>query len=396
MNPFSHPRSETSDLPLSGLKVMDFSRIIAGPMCGQILADLGAEVIKVERPPVGDDAREYVFPPMLDGLSTIFLSFNRGKRSVLLDLREPRQLQALEGWLAQCDVLIENFRPGVMQRLGLDAHSLAVRHPRLIYCSISGFGEVGPLAQAGANDLVAQASTGMMSLNAPGGARPEKVAPAVIDLHTGMHAVVGVMAALLRRARTGRGGHVSTSLFECGTALLSYFATYGLGARAALDLTDPAASVTVPNQAFRAADGWMVVACSNEPMWQRLCQSMGRPELARDDRFATNALRTQHKDALVRELDTLFAAQSRQEWASRLGASSVSCAPVLTLDEVLAHPQGEALGLFHSLQRPGRMPLRVTRLPLRIDGQAFCNPLAPPDLGAHTPADLTGAPTTEA
>lgn len=379
-------------LPLAGVRVIDFSRIIAGPLCAQYLADLGADVIKVERAGLGDEARQYSFPAMWSGTSAMYLSFNRGKRSVALDLDDARDRDAAGELVATADVLIENFRPGVMARLGLGYETLAERHPELVYCSISGFGDEGPLAQAGANDLVAQASCGLMSLNAQEGGRPEKVAPAVVDLYTGVNAALAIVAALRQRESTGRGTRVSTSLFECGISMLSYFATSQFAPDQDEAEQDLGASITVPNQSFKASDGWMVLACSNEPMWQRLCHAIGREKLAADPRFATNLDRTHNKPALVAILDDVFAGDTRAGWAVRLEAAKVSSSAVLTVAEVLAHPQAESLGMVVPIAHAQIEGFCMLRTPFRFQDQALVAQAAPPRLNQHRDEVLASAP----
>ena len=293
--------------------------------------------------------------------------------------------------MATADVLIENFRPGVMDRLGLGYEALAERRPKLVYCSISGFGEEGPLAQAGANDLVAQASCGLMSLNAQDGGRPEKVAPAIVDLYTGVNAALAILAALRQRESTGRGTRVSTSLFECGMSMLSYFATsqFAPGQCA----TEPVigGSITVPNQSFKASDGWLVLACSNEPMWQRLCRAIGRAELAADSRFATNLDRTYNKQALIAILDGELAGDTRAGWAARLETAKVSSSAVLTVAEVLAHPQAESLGMVVPITHARIKGFRTLRAPFRFDGHALVANAAPPGLDEHREELLSSA-----
>ena len=380
-------------LPLAGVRVIDFSRIIAGPLCAQYLADLGADVIKVERAGLGDDARQYSFPAMWCGTSAMYLSFNRGKRSVALDLDDPGERAAAADLVATADVLIENFRPGVMARLGLGYETLAKCHPELVYCSISGFGEEGPLAQAGANDLVAQASCGLMSLNAQDGGRPEKVAPAIVDLYTGVNAALAILAALRQRESTGRGTRVSTSLFECGMSMLSYFATSQFAPGQSETEPELGGSITVPNQSFKASDGWLVLACSNEAMWQRLCRAIGREVLAADSRFATNLDRTHNKQALVTILDEVFAGDTRAGWAARLEAAKVSSSAVLTVAEVLAHAQAESLGMVVPIPHPQIEGFRMLRAPFRFEGQALVAQPAPPGLDQHREQVLSTLPS---
>ena len=369
-------------LPLRGVRVLDFSRIIAGPYCAQYLADLGADVIKVERKGLGDDARQYSFPAVWEGTGTMYLSFNRGKRSIALDLDQDSDRGLARELIGSADVLLENFRPGVMARLGLDYENLRASHSGLVYCSISGFGEDGPLALAGANDLVAQASTGLMSLNQQEDGRPQKVVPAMVDMFTGLNAAVAIIAALHRRSGTNLGTHVTTSLFECGVSMLSYFATSHFAAPEPAT-QDLGASITVPNQSFLASDGWMVIACSNEAMWQRLCEAIGRPELRDDPRFATNLDRTRNQQTLIPLLDTVFAAATRAHWAQRLEAAKASSSSILSVGEVLSHPQTESLGMIVPLAHPDIDGFRVLRTPFRFDSEVLTSNRPPPALDEH-------------
>ena len=374
--------------PLTGIRVLDLSRIIAGPLCGQYLADLGADVVKIERPVSGDDARDYVFPATWGDQSVMFMSFNRGKRSVVLDLAGADDRGAFLAFARSADVLIENFRPGVMDRLGLGYDALNAANPRLIYCSVSGFGNDGPQAQAGANDLVAQASCGLMALNASADGRPRKIAPAAVDLFTGANAVIAILAALRERDRTGRGAPVTTSLFECGVSMLSYFATGAFaeraGGRDSNMSAQASATITVPNQAFRCKDGWIVVACSNDAMWRRLAEGLGRPALATDARFATNAERTHNMSELIGMLDEIFAADTRGAWAERLSAAKVSVAAALTPEEAIDSPQAQSLGLVAPSRHAHIARFRMLATPFRIDGSRPVSEWAPPELGEHS------------
>ena len=362
--------------------MLDFSRIIAGPCCAQVLADLGAEVIKVERKGLGDDARQYSFPALWDGTGTMYLSFNRGKRSIALDLDDESDRRLAWELIGRADVLIENFRPGVMDKLGLGHDAVRASNPGLVYCSISGFGEEGPLAHAGANDLVAQASTGLMSLNPQDNGRPQKVAPAIVDMFTGLNATVAIIAAIHERSRTGSGTRITTSLFECGISMLSYFATSHFAPPQPHD-EDQGASITVPNQSFRASDGWMVVACSNESMWQRLCEAIGKPQLRHDPRYATNLDRTRNQQTLIPLLEEVFAVASRAQWKERLDAARISSSGILSVAEVLSHPQTQSLGMVVPITDPEIKEFRMLRTPFRFDGQVLVSELPPPRLDQH-------------
>lgn len=377
-----HTHFRAGTLPLEGIRVLDFSRIIAGPFCAQYLADLGAEVIKVERPGTGDDARQYSFPAEWGGTGTIYLSFNRGKRSIALDLEQEGDRDIAHRLIAGADVLVENFRPGVMNKVGLGCDEMCAMNPRLVYCSISGFGEEGPLAQAGANDLVAQASCGVMSLNSHADGRPQKVVPAMVDMFTGLNAALAIVAAIHERTRTGSGTQVTTSLFESGIAMLSYFATSHFASAQPQD-ESLGASITVPNQTFRASDGWMAIACSNEPMWQRLCGALEMPQLRKDPLYATNLDRTRNQATLIPTLEEVFAKRTRAEWAQRLEEAKISHSSVLSVGEVLSHPQTEALGMVVPIPDPELEGFRMVRAPFRIGSRTMAAMLPPPRLDEH-------------
>lgn len=377
-----HTHFRAGTLPLEGIRVLDFSRIIAGPFCAQYLADLGAEVIKVERPGTGDDARQYSFPAEWGGTGTIYLSFNRGKRSIALDLEQEGDRDIAHRLIAGADVLVENFRPGVMNKVGLGCDEMCAMNPRLVYCSISGFGEEGPLAQAGANDLVAQASCGVMSLNSHADGRPQKVVPAMVDMFTGLNAALAIVAAIHERTRTGSGTQVTTSLFESGIAMLSYFATSHFASAQPQD-ESLGASITVPNQTFRASDGWMAIACSNEPMWQRLCGALEMPQLRKDPLYATNLDRTRNQATLIPTLEEVFAKRTRAEWAQRLEEAKISHSSVLSVGEVLSHPQTEALGMVVPIPDPELEGFRMVRVPFRIGSRTMAAMLPPPRLDEH-------------
>ena len=374
--------SSAGTLPLQGVRVLDFSRIIAGPFCAQYLADLGADVIKVERPGTGDDARQYSFPAVWGDTGTIYLSFNRGKRSIALDLEQEGDRAIARKLIDRADVLVENFRPGVMNKVGLGSDAMRKLNPRLVYCSISGFGEDGPLAQAGANDLVAQASCGVMSLNSHADGRPQKVVPAMVDMFTGLNAALAIVAAIHERTRTGAGTQVDTSLFESGIAMLSYFATTHFASAEPQD-ESLGASITVPNQTFRASDGWMAIACSNEPMWQRLCGALEMPQLREDPRYATNLDRTRNQATLIPALEAVFAKRTRAEWAQRLGESRTSHSSVLSVGEVLSHAQTDALGMVVPIPHPELEGFRMVRAPFRIGSRVMAAKQPPPRLDEH-------------
>ncbi len=373
---------------LVGVRVVDFSRIIAGPLCTMHLADLGADVVKVERTGVGDDAREYTFPATWGGEGAIFLAFNRNKRSLALDLQSDAGREVALRLVRDADVVVENFRTGVMERLGLGYDRLAEMNPRLVYCSITGFGGRGPMVESGANDLVAQAFGGLMSVNADAAGEPFKVAPAVVDAYTGVTAAFAIVAALHARAVSGRGQRIETSLLECGTSLLSYFVVSYLATGTTPSQRGPVASITVPNRSFQTADGWLVLAANNEPMWRRLCEAVGRPDLADDPRFGTNPDRMRNQEALTAILAGILGTRTRAEWQAAFESARVTSAPVQTVADLVASEQLRALEMILPLPHPLIEGFRAIRAPMTLSGTPPSLGGPPPRLGEHTAAIL--------
>ncbi|XVQ07398.1 CaiB/BaiF CoA transferase family protein [Spirillospora sp. CA-255316] len=364
--------------PLRGLKVVEQGSFITGPFAAMQLADLGADVIKIERPGVGDPFRTY------DGTlySPTFRAFNRGKRSVTIDNTDPADHAAMRGLLAEADVYIHNFRPGVARRLGLDADAVRERNPRLIYCAISGFGDSGPYRLRPAYDTVAQAMTGMLSLTLDP-AVPRISGPAIADAVTGLYAAQGILAALSDRAVTGSGRVVEVSMVEAITSFLvepftAYFAddaSPGPYGRAAIS----------QSYALHTADGSRVALhlSSPEKFWRSLLAATGRGDLAEDPRFGTRADRVRHHEELRAELQATFATRRRAHWLEALAAHDVPHAPVYELPEVLADPHIEHLDLVAELEHSREGRHRTIRPPLRFDGQRAPDPTAPPTLGEH-------------
>lgn len=369
--------------PLVGVRVLDLSRVLAGPFCTQILADLGATVWKVE-PPWGDESRGWG-PPFVGGESAYFLSTNRGKQSLAINLKDPRGQQLVRALAQKADILVENFKAGDLARYGLDYPSLASLNPRLIYVSITGFGQTGPRAPEPGYDIALQGMTGIMSVTGHPGGPPTKVGVAWIDIMTGLMATIGVLAALHERARSGLGQYLDLSLFDVGVMAMANLAQSFLLTGRVPGPVGNAHPQLVPYQAFEAADGWFIVAVGNDEQFRRLCEAIGRPELARDPRFATNAGRVEHRDELVGILAELFRRQDRRHWVEQLQARRVPAAPVLNLAEVFADPQAHARRLVWELNHPTVGRLAAVANPLQhLSRTPAAASLPPPLLGQHT------------
>jgi len=376
---------------LSHVRVLDLSRVLAGPWATQVLADLGAEVVKVERPGAGDETRGWG-PPWLDGdgprTAAYFASTNRGKRSVTVDLSRAEGQAIVRRLAARADVVVENFKVGALASYGLGPADLLAVNPRLVYCSISGFGQDGPYRDRPGYDFLLQAMGGLMSVTGepdgvPGGG-PVKVGVALTDLLTGMYAATAILAALAHRDRTGEGQHVDLSLLDVQVATLanqaeSYLAT-GVPPRR-LGNAHPS---IVPYQAFRTADGHLVLAVGNDGQFARLCAVAGRPELAADPRFATNAARVAARAELVPILSGLLATRTTDAWVAALGEADVPCGPINDLAQVFADPQVRHRGLRVEIPRPGAPPVPVVASPIRLSRTPPAYPAPPPELGAHT------------
>jgi CoA:oxalate CoA-transferase len=325
---------------LTGIKVVDLTRVLAGPYCTMVLADLGAQVVKVERPRVGDDSRH--IGPFVNGVSAYFASLNRGKDSVTLDLKEPRDREAFELLLADADVLVENFRPGTMENLGYGWDELHPRYPNLVYAAVSGFGHTGPLANRPAYDMVVQAMGGVMSITGQPDGPPTRVGTSIGDLTAGLFTTVGVCSALFERARTGEATKIDVSMLDCQVAILeNAIARYAATGVVPGPLGARHPSIT-PFAAFEARDGWFVIAAGNDILFRRLCEVIGRPEVADDTRFVTNALRTEHHAELQVELEAALRTDTVDAWLARLEAADLPCGPINDVAAVLAHPQVRA------------------------------------------------------
>ncbi len=368
---------------LDGLTVLDLTNYLAGPYCAMILGDLGADVIKVERPGTGDGSREWG-PPFLQGESAYFLSVNRNKQSLTLNLQTEAGQRILHQLAATSDVVVENFRPGTVARLGVDYATLRDLNPRLIYCSISGFGQDGPYRAKPSYDLVAQAVGGLMSLTGEADRPPAKIGVAITDLVAGFFATIGILAALHARDREGRGQFIDISLLDGVVAILSHQAGSFLASGVNPERLGSAHPTIVPYQAFHAADAYFVAAVGTDSLWTRFCRGLGLETLLSDSRFATNPDRVQNREALLQILTTVFATQPAQHWINRIDAAGVPCGPVLQLNEVFADPQVLHRRMVETIQHPAAGPIKVLGTPLKLSKTPAAIRTPPPTLGQHT------------
>ncbi|GAC1473929.1 MAG: CaiB/BaiF CoA-transferase family protein [Candidatus Dormibacteraceae bacterium] len=353
--------------PLDGVRVLDFSRVVSGPAATLVLSDLGAEVIKIERPGTGDDTRDYG-PPFLEGISTYFAGLNRGKKSVVIDLGEEHGREIAANLAVQSDVLVENFRPGFMERIGLGYERLKARHPGLIYCSITGFGSEGPYRDRAGYDVNVAALGGMLSITGEPGGAPVKTGVPVLDVATGLYAFGGIAVALYERERTGLGKRVEVSMLEVQVSTLITAASAYLLAGDVLGPHGTAHPAIVPYQAFKASDGWVVIGALNSAMFERLTDALGHPEWATDERFANNRSRVAHREALVGLIDSEICRLGIDVWVELLGAAGVAVAPVNTIDRVFTDPHVSASGIVKELDDPRLGRIRAVTTPLRFDG----------------------------
>ncbi|MBI2194199.1 MAG: CoA transferase [Planctomycetes bacterium] len=368
--------------PLEGLRVLDLTRVLAGPYATMILGDLGAEVIKVEQPGVGDEARQ--FGPFLRGVSAYFMSINRGKKSLTLNLQHERGKDILKQLARRADILAENYRPGTMQRLGLDHEVLRRGNPRLIYAATSGFGQTGPLAQRGAYDMIIQAMGGLVSITGEPGRPPVRVGTSIGDLAGALFTVVGILAALRHRDRTGLGQLVDISMLDCQAALLeNAVARYAVTGEVPGPLGGRHPAIT-PFQIFRSRDGYFVLAIGNDATWKKFCLHLGRSDLITDPRFASNPARTENQAALESLLTEVFREKPTGTWLDELGRIGVPCGPIQTVDEVVHHPQIRARGMMVEIEHPDAGPLLMPASPIQLSETPPRAEKPAPRLGEHT------------
>ena len=380
--------------PLGHVRVLELSRVLAGPWAAQTLADLGASVIKVERPGAGDDTRAFAPPYARDAdgnpssESAYFLSTNRGKRSVTIDFTHPEGQKLVQALAAQSDVLIENFKVDGLARYGLDYPALAARNPGLVYCSITGFGQTGPYRHKPGYDFMIQGIGGLMSITGepdahPGGG-PVKVGVAVADIFTGLYATIAILGALAHRERTGAGQHIDLALLDTQVAVLANQAMNYLVSGAAPQRMGNAHPNIVPYQAFAASDGHFIVAVGNEGQFARMCEVIGRPELVNDERFATNAARVNNREEMIAILHEIFLTRTKRQWLDELEGLGVPCGPINTIADVFADPQVRARELRLELPHPAIGSVPSVANPIKYSATPLAYAAAPPMLGADT------------
>ena len=388
------PAQEEVVPPLDGITVADFSRVLSGPYCSMLLGDMGARVIKIEQPGRGDDTRAWG-PPFVQGESAYFLSVNRNKESVTLDLKHPDAAPLLHRLLERADVVIENFRPGTMDRFGLGYDQVAAAWPKIVYCSISGFGQTGPRRGEPGYDAVAQAEGGLMSITGGGNGPPYRLGVAISDIATGMFAAQGILLALIARQRSGRGQRVDVGLLDATAALLTYQASSYFATGAAAARMGNRHPSIAPYDTFAASDGDFILAVGNDQQWRRFCDVTGSSDLAGDDRFITNEGRVRHYTQLRHAIAARLTAKTRAEWIALLKPAGVPCGSVRDVAEALSDPQLVARDMIEVVDHAVAGHLRVLGIPVKLSATPGRIRSAPPTLGQHTAAVLAELGLTE-
>lgn len=357
----------TTELPLAGVRVLDLTRVLAGPFCTMLLADLGADVVKIERPGLGDDARHYG-PFLPSGESAYFAGINRGKRSITLDLKHEADRKTFTELVRKADVVVENYRPGTMEGLGLGSDKLREINPRLVYTSVSGFGRTGPYRRRPAYDVIVQALGGLMSITGHEAERPARVGSSISDILAGMYSAFAISAALVRRGRTEAGADLDLAMLDCTVAVLeNAIVRYGVTGDVPGPLGTRHPSIT-PFQAFRASDGPLVVAAGNDALWKTLCDVLEVPHLVADPKLATNKLRTENQPYLEGALTAALGRRTVAEWLAKLEAAGVPAAPINNIADVLDDPQLQARAMWHTLTDRDGLKLMTPGAPLNLDG----------------------------
>lgn len=380
--------------PLAGIKVLDLSRVLAGPWCTQNLADLGADVYKIERPGTGDDTRGWG-PPYLNDANgnptseaAYYLSANRNKRSIALDIASPEGAAIVREMAKKCDILVENFKVGGLKKYGLDYDSIKAINPKLIYCSITGFGQTGPMAPLPGYDFMVQGFGGLMSITGerddlPGGG-PQKAGVAVTDLFTGMYATVAILAALQERHRSNLGQHIDMALLDCHVAMLANQNLNYMTTGVAPTRAGNAHQNVVPYQVFAAKDGHLIIATGNDSQYRAYCQAIGRPDLAEHPDYVTNAKRLVNRDVLIPELTRIMLTRTRDEWIAAMQKVGVPCGPINNIAQVFETPQVKAREIWKEIPHPLGGTAPTTASPMRFSDTPVQYRFAPPLLGQHT------------
>lgn len=376
-------QASNGKLPLQGIKVIDFSQILAGPFCTMLLADMGADVVKIEKPNGGDDTRRYG-PPFIEGESAAFLTLNRNKRSIILDLKSEQGIAIVRRMLEDADVMIHNFRPGVVDRMGLAYDDVSAINPAIVYCTVSGFGTTGPYSSRAGFDLVAQGMSGLMSINGFPGAPPAKVGVPMADLNTGMFCAYGILTAYINRLTTGQGQHVDASLIESGIAYTLYeSATYFATGEVAGPLGS-AHRMIAPYQAFATQDGYINIGAANQNNWERMCRAVGREDLLDDDRFASNPERMVSIEALTPIMEETFRTQTTAHWVETLEKAGVPCGPIYNIEQVYADPHVQSRDMAVELEHPKSGAIRNIGVPVKLSDTPGSVRTPAPLLGQHS------------
>jgi crotonobetainyl-CoA:carnitine CoA-transferase CaiB-like acyl-CoA transferase len=380
--------------PLAGVRVLDLSRVLAGPFCAQNLADLGADVIKVERPGSGDDTRAWGPPYLKDAQgkdtseSAYYISTNRNKRSIAVDLATPEGIAIVKKIASQCDVLIENFKVGGLKQYGLDYESLKEEIPSLVYCSITGFGQTGPFASRPGYDFMIQGFGGLMSITGERdgmpGAGPQKAGVAVTDVITGLYAALAIMGALYERKQSGLGQYIDLALLDCHIAMLANQNLNFMTSGQAPGRAGNAHQNVVPYQVFKAADGYLIVAVGNDSQFRAYCQIIGKPELATDPRYQTNSQRIMNRDTLIPMLEEIMLGRKRDEWIAAFEKAGVPGGPIQTIDQVFAHPQVKSREIWREVAHPTAGKSPTTASPINYSATPIQYTRHAPLLGEHT------------
>jgi len=375
--------------PLAGIRVLDLTRALAGPYCTMMLGDMGAEVIKVESPDGGDDSRAWA-PPFIGQESAYFLSCNRNKKSITLNLRSEGAKKILTDLIRVSDVVVENFRPGVMKKMGFPYESLRTINPRVIFCSISGFGTKGPDAAKPGFDLIAQGMSGFMSFTGEVGGGPIKVGVAIADINSGMFAAYGILTALYHRERTGEGQMVETSLFETMVAQLTFQAGRFFATGIPPKPEGNRHPLIAPYESFACQDGYINIAAGNDNLYAKTCDAIGRPELGKDPRFLNNGIRVKNREALIAQMEEKTKTFKVKDLQKKLDEVGVPNGPIWSLDQTLTSQQAHALGMVKEIEHPTCGKIKVTGVPVKLSQTPGAVELPPPMLGQHTEEILTG------
>jgi crotonobetainyl-CoA:carnitine CoA-transferase CaiB-like acyl-CoA transferase len=372
-----------ANLPLAGLRVLDISQVMAGPFCCMLLGDMGADVIKIEPPQTGDSTRHSMGFRLKGEDSPGFLALNRNKRSICLNLKDEAERDVLYALVKTADIVVENARPGVSQRLGIDYDTLSKINPRLVYASISGFGQTGPWALRPGFDLIAQAMSGVLSANGFPGMEPAKNSIAVADLGAGLFSVYGILSAIIGRETTGKGQYIDASLLEAALGLSIWETAELWGTGKAPQPIGSANRMSAPYQAVEASDGWFVIGAANQGLWLKMIDVIGQPELQEDSRWSNNALRVQNRQELIDEMAPTFKARTKQEWIDVLLAAGVPAAPILDYGEAVASEQAEAREMVMMVKHPAEGEFRSLGFPVKMRGTPQEVRMPPPLLDEH-------------